>query len=154
LRPSGGYISIFSDFGGWLKSILLPSIALSLVSSAVLTRMVRSAFLENMGEYYVKTARSKGLSENKVLFKHILKNALSSISTVMGLQIASLLAGTIIIEKVFSIPGLGRLLLYSVERRDLPVVQGVVIWIAIITVIINLFTDFSIFLLDPRTDSE
>jgi len=148
--PFGSYTNFGDNFFEWLKSIILPSLSLGLISSSVLTRVVRSSFLENMKEDYVRTAKSKGLFRSKIIYKHIFKNSLIPILTMAGLQLASIIAGTIIIENVFSIPGLGRLLLYSVQRRDLPVVQGIVLWIALTTVIVNLIVDLIHLIADPR----
>ncbi len=153
LFPYGSYTDITENFSDWLKSIFLPSLSLGLISSAVLTRVIRSSVLENMKEDFIRTAKSKGLKESRIIYKHVLKNSLTPILTVTGLQIASILAGTIIIENVFSIPGMGRLLLYSVQRRDLPVVQGVVLWIAMITVIVNIAVDILQIAIDPRLRS-
>ncbi len=150
LLPSGGYVPIDVNVFEWLKSITLPALSLAIISSSVLIRMIRSAIIENMNEDYARTATGKGVSRQRVFNKHILKNAMIPVLSVFGLQVAAILAGTIIIESVFSIPGMGRLLLYSVQRRDLPVVQGVVLWIAIITILINFFMDMMHMAIDPR----
>lgn len=150
LFPSGGYVPLCEDWFGWIRSITLPSLSLGMISSSVLIRMIRSSIIGNMNEDYARTATGKGLSANKVLRKHVLKNAMIPVLSVFGLQVAAILAGTIIIETVFSIPGIGRLLLYSVQRRDLPVVQGIVIWIAIVTIVINFTMDIVHMYLDPR----
>jgi peptide/nickel transport system permease protein len=150
LFPSGGYIPMTVNIFEWLKSIILPALSLAIISSSVLIRMIRSSIIENMNEDYARTATGKGVSERRVFNKHILKNAMIPVLSVFGLQIASILAGTIIIESVFSIPGIGRLLLYSVQRRDLPVVQGVVIWMAVVTILINFIMDMVHMTIDPR----
>lgn len=150
LLPSGGYVPMSRDVLGWLKSVILPALSLTVISSAVLIRMIRSAMIENMNEDYARTATGKGLAQRRVFTKHILKNAMIPVLSIFGLQVASILAGTIIIESVFSIPGMGRLLLYSVQRRDLPVVQGVVIWIAVVTILINFIMDMVHMIIDPR----
>lgn len=150
LLPSGGYVPMTVDVVKWLKSIILPALSLAIISSSVLIRMIRSSIIENMNEDYARTATGKGVSQRRVFNKHILKNAMIPVLSIFGLQVASILAGTIIIESVFSIPGMGRLLLYSVQRRDLPVVQGVVIWIAVITILINFIMDMVHMAIDPR----
>ncbi len=150
LFPSGGYVPLGVNILEWLKSITLPAFSLAIISSSVLIRMIRSSIIENMNEDYARTATGKGVSYNRVFSKHILKNAMIPVLSVFGLQVAAILAGTIIIESVFSIPGMGRLLLYSVQRRDLPVVQGVVLWIAIITILINFIMDMVHMYIDPR----
>jgi len=150
LFPSGGYVPLGVNLFDWLRSITLPALSLSIISSSVLIRMIRSSIIENMNEDYARTATGKGVSYNRVFNKHILKNAMIPVLSVFGLQVAAILAGTIIIESVFSIPGMGRLLLYSVQRRDLPVVQGVVLWIAIITILINFIMDLVHMMIDPR----
>ena len=150
LLPSGGYVPMTVDVVKWLKSIILPAFSLAIISSSVLIRMIRSSIIENMNEDYARTATGKGVSQRRVFNKHILKNAMIPVLSIFGLQVASILAGTIIIESVFSIPGMGRLLLYSVQRRDLPVVQGVVIWIAVITILINFIMDMVHMAIDPR----
>jgi peptide/nickel transport system permease protein len=148
--PAGGYTAWTETPAGALRSLLLPAIALSLVQTAILTRTTRSAMLEVLREDYVQTARSKGLSDRLVLYKHALKNALITIVTLLGLQIGHLLAGSIIIENVFYLPGLGRLVLGAIGARDLPVVQGVVLFLATIIVGINFAVDVLYGWLDPR----
>jgi peptide/nickel transport system permease protein len=144
-------------FDGWgqgvwpgLRSLLLPAVALGLFQFAVLARTTRSAVLEVLREEYVKTARAKGLAERLVLFRHALRNALIPIVTVAGVQLGQLLAGSIILESVFYLPGLGRLTLAAISARDLPVVQGVVLFVASMIVTVNAAVDILYGLLDPR----
>ena len=144
-------------FDGWgqgvwpgLRSLLLPAVALGLFQFAVLARTTRSAVLEVLREEYVKTARAKGLAERLVLFRHALRNALIPIVTVAGVQLGQLLAGSIILESVFYLPGLGRLTLAAISARDLPVVQGVVLFVASMIVIVNAAVDILYGILDPR----
>lgn len=144
-------------FDGWaggvwpaLKSLLLPALALGLFQFAVLARMTRSALLEVLREEYVKAARAKGLGERSVLVKHALRNALIPVVTVAGLQLGQLMAGSIILESVFYLPGLGRLALGAINARDLPVVQGVVLFVASLIVMINVAVDILYGFLDPR----
>ena len=144
-------------FDGWgqgvwpgVRSLLLPAIALGLFQFAVLARTTRSALLEVLREEYVKTARAKGLAEWIVLFRHALQNALIPIVTVAGVQLGQLLAGSIILESVFYLPGLGRLTLAAISARDLPVVQGVVVFVASMIVTVNAAVDILYGVLDPR----
>jgi peptide/nickel transport system permease protein len=138
--------------GAWpaLRSLLLPAVALGLFQFAVLARTTRSAVLEVLREEYVKTARAKGLAEWLVLFRHALGNALIPIVTVAGVQLGQLLAGSIILESVFYLPGLGRLTLAAISARDLPVVQGVVLFVASMIVTVNAVVDILYGILDPR----
>jgi peptide/nickel transport system permease protein len=144
-------------FDGWgqggfraLKSLLLPAVALGLFQFAVLARTTRSAVLEVLREEYVKTARAKGVAERGVLFRHALRNAMIPIVTVAGVQLGQLMAGSIILESVFYLPGLGRLALGAISARDLPVVQGVVLFVASAIVAVNAAVDILYGVLDPR----
>jgi peptide/nickel transport system permease protein len=120
------------------------------IHAAVIARLTRSTLLEVMGKDYIRTARGKGLVEQIVLYKHALRNALIPIITLMGLQFASLLGGTIVIENVFYLPGLGRLAYQAINTRDLPVVQDVVLLITVLVVGMSLLVDIAYVLLDPR----
>ena len=144
-------------FDGWgqgfwrgVRSLLLPAVALGLFQFALLARTTRSALLEVLREEYVKTARAKGVAERAVLFRHALRNALIPIVTVAGVQLGQLLAGSIILESVFYLPGLGRLTLAAISARDLPVVQGVVLFVASMIVTVNAAVDILYGILDPR----
>jgi len=144
-------------FDGWgqgvwpaLRSLLLPAVALGLFQFAVLARTTRSAVLEVLREEYVKTARAKGVAEGGVLFRHALSNAMIPVLTVAGIQLGQLIAGSIILESVFYLPGLGRLALGAINARDLPVVQGVVLFVASLIVMINVAVDILYGFLDPR----
>ena len=135
-------------FAGWdegiiagIKSLLLPAISLSVVQAAILARVTRSAVLEVLREDFVRTARAKGLSKRDVLWRHVLRNAMIPVMTVMGLQFANLLAGTIVIENVFYLPGLGRLIFQSIANRDLIVVRNCVMLLAAVVVIVNFVVD-------------
>ena len=147
-------------FPGWdagavpaLKSLLLPALALATVQGAILTRFTRSAVLETMREDYVRTARAKGLTRGQTLIRHVLRNAMIPIVTVMGLQFANLLAGTIVVENVFALPGVGRLILQAITNRDLVVVRDVVTLLAAMVVLINLGVDLLYAAIDPRLKS-
>lgn len=148
--PAGGFTSWAEDPLAALRSLLLPALALGVVRAAVITRMTRSSLLEVLGEDYVRTARGKGLAEQIVIYKHALRNSLIPVVTVLGLQFGGLIAGAIIIESVFYLPGMGRLAVQAIFQRDLPVVQGVVLFIAAIVTLVNLFVDLLYGLLDPR----
>jgi peptide/nickel transport system permease protein len=134
--------------------LILPAITLGAPLTAFLTRMVRSSVIEELNEDYVRTARAKGLNERQVIYKHVLKNGLIPVVTVLGLQFGVLLAGAIITEVIFSWPGLGRLTIESINSRDYPMVQGCILMIAITYIIANLLTDLAYRLLDPRIKVE
>jgi peptide/nickel transport system permease protein len=135
---------------GGLERLILPAATLGLGYSAVVTRLVRSSLLEVLGNRYIATARAKGLSERIVVLKHALGNALISVVTIIGVQLGNLLAGTIIVETVFSRQGMGRLAVTAVLDRDYPLIQGVVIVSALGYVLVNLLVDLSYSILDPR----
>ena len=147
---SGGFEGWSSGVGAALRSLLLPAIALGLFQAAVLVRATRSAVLDVLREDYVRTARAKGVSERRVVARHTLRNALIPIVTVAGVQLGQLLAGAIVLESVFALPGLGRLALGAISARDLPVVQGVALFIASTIVVINFAVDLTYGVLDPR----
>jgi peptide/nickel transport system permease protein len=147
---AGGFDGWGQGVGRALKSLLLPAVALGLFQFAVLARTTRSALLEVLREEYVKTARAKGVAERGVLFRHALRNAMIPILTVAGVQLGQLMAGSIILESVFYLPGLGRLALGAISARDLPVVQGVVLFVASMIVGINAAVDVLYGILDPR----
>jgi peptide/nickel transport system permease protein len=144
---AGGFDGWGQGFWRGVRSLLLPAVALGLFQFAVLARTTRSALLR---EEYVKTARAKGVAERAVLFRHALRNALIPIVTVAGVQLGQLLAGSIILESVFYLPGLGRLTLAAISARDLPVVQGVVLFVASMIVTVNAAVDILYGILDPR----
>jgi peptide/nickel transport system permease protein len=147
---AGGFDGWGQGVGHALKSLLLPAVALGLFQFAVLARTTRSALLEVLREEYVKTARAKGVAERAVIFRHALRNAMIPILTVAGVQLGQLMAGSIILESVFYLPGLGRLALGAISARDLPVVQGVVLFVASAIVVINAAVDVLYGVLDPR----
>jgi peptide/nickel transport system permease protein len=134
--------------------LILPAVTLGAALAAILTRMVRSSVIEELNEDYVRTARAKGLSERQVIYKHVLKNGLIPVVTVIGLQFGVLLAGAIITEVIFSWPGLGRLTIDAINSRDYPMVQGCILMIALTYIFANLLTDFAYRLLDPRIKVE
>jgi peptide/nickel transport system permease protein len=144
-------------FPGWnegllpgLKALLLPALSLAVVQSAILARITRSSVLEVLREDFVRTARAKGVSQRATLWGHVLRNALIPVITVMGLQFAELLAGTIVVESVFYLPGLGRLIFQSIANRDLIVVRNCVMLLAAMVVIVNFVVDLLYAVIDPR----
>ena len=144
-------------FAGWdegvvagVRSLLLPAISLAVVQAAILARVTRSAVLEVLREDFVRTARAKGLSRREVLWGHVLRNAMIPVMTVMGLQFANLLAGTIVIENVFYLPGLGRLIFQSIANRDLIVVRNCVMLLAAMVITVNFVVDVLYAVIDPR----
>ena len=136
--------------GQFLTHLVLPAVTLGLGMAAILTRMVRTSMLEELSQDYIRTARAKGLSENRVVYRHALRNALNPVMTVMGLQFGSLLAGAIVTETIFSWPGLGRLTLSAISNRDYALVQGCILAIGLTYVAVNLLTDSLYALADPR----
>ncbi|MBO6726355.1 MAG: ABC transporter permease [Rhizobiaceae bacterium] len=150
LVPAGGFPGWSGGIWPGVRSLLLPAVALALPQAAILARVTRSAMLEVLGEDYIRTARAKGMPRRVVLWRHALRNALIPVLTIMGLQFAFLLAGTIIIENVFYLPGLGRLVFQAITQRDLIVVEGVVMLLVASVVIVNLAVDLTYALVDPR----
>jgi len=150
LFSAGGFPGWSNDFWGSLKALVLPAFALGVIRASILTRLTRSCMLEILGEDYVRTARSKGLGERTVVYKHALFNALIPIVTITGLQLGQLIAGAIIIENVFYLPGLGRLVFQAIGQRDLPVVRDIVLFMAAAIVAINFIVDMTYTYLDPR----
>ena len=153
---AGGFDGWYFDDGLWqglwdgLKALLLPALALAVVQAAILARFTRSAVLEVLREDFVRTARAKGLSYRATLWGHVLRNALIAVITVMGMQFAELLAGTIVVESVFYLPGLGRLIFQSIANRDLIVVRNCVMLLAAMVVVVNFIVDVLYALIDPR----
>ena len=140
------------DEGAWagFKALVLPAVALAAVQAAILARITRSAVLEVLREDFVRTARAKGLSQRQVLWRHVLRNAFVPVLTVMGLQFANLLTGTVVIENVFSLPGLGRLVFQAIANRDLVIVRNVVMLLAAAVIVINFVVDVLYAVIDPR----
>jgi peptide/nickel transport system permease protein len=141
---------LFDDPVQNLKTMILPAVALGLPLSAVLMRFVRSAVLEVLGQEYVRTARAKGIPRRQVLFRHVMPNAGIPILTIVGIQVAGLLGGTVIIEQIFGLPGVGRYVYEAIANRDYPVVQGVTLVLAFIFVLVSLLVDVLYAVLDPR----
>ena len=148
--PAFGYIPISEGVVPWIKSITLPSISVGFISAALIARMTRASMLEVLREDYVRTARAKGLGEQAVLLGHAFKNASIPVVTIIGIGIAGLVSGLVVTEAVFGIPGVGRLIVDAVNRRDYPVIQGVILMFTVAYVLINLFVDLIYGYLDPR----
>lgn len=148
--PAGGFPGW--QGGGWpaLRALLLPAAALALPQAAVLARVTRGGVVEVLGEDFIRTARAKGLTRGQVLWRHAAPNALVMVATIVGLQFAFLLAGTVIVEEVFALPGLGRLLFQAIAQRDLPVVQDLVVLLAATVIVVNFCVDLTYGILDPR----
>ena len=147
--PSGG-------FSGWadpltaLKSLILPAVALALPQAAILARVLRSALIETQGQDYIRTARAKGLTQAQTLYRHALRNAMIPVLTILGMQFSFLLAGAIIIENVFFLPGLGRLIFQAITQRDLIVVQSAVLVLVAAVILVTFLVDLAYALIDPR----
>ncbi|WP_292895284.1 MULTISPECIES: ABC transporter permease [unclassified Nitratireductor] len=150
LVPAGGFPGWDAGLWAGFKALLLPAIALALPQAAILARVTRSAMLEVLGEDYIRTARAKGMPRRIVLWHHALRNALIPVLTILGLQFAFLLAGTIIIENVFYLPGLGRLIFQAITQRDLIVVEGVVMLLVATVIAVNILVDIGYAIVDPR----
>lgn len=150
--PAIGYVPFSQDPWGNLARVALPTVAVSLPMIAGLTRIVRSSLLEVLSSDYVRTARSKGLPDRTVLYKHALRNALIPAVTVIGVQLGYLLSGVVVIEQVFAIPGVGRLMLGAINERNYPLLQGVILVVTAVFVIVNLLVDLAYAWIDPRVE--
>jgi len=150
LFSAGGFPGWSVDFWGSFKALLLPAFALGVIRASILTRLTRSSMLDVLREDYVRTARAKGLKERTVIYVHALRNALIPVLTILGLQLGQLMAGAIIIENVFYLPGLGRLVFQAIGQRDLPVVREIVLFMAAAVVLVNFIVDLTYSSLDPR----
>lgn len=148
--PVAGYEPLSSGLWESLRYLILPAVTLGLFQAALLARLTRSMMLETLGDDYVRTARAKGLAEHAVVMRHAFRNAAIPLLTVIGLIFAALMGGAVITEQVFNIPGVGRMLIQAVARRDYPVVQGVVMIVAGLYVLVNLLVDLMYGYLDPR----
>ncbi|MFV2101008.1 ABC transporter permease [Micromonospora sp. LOL_024] len=148
--PPSGYVALTEDPAGWVSHVALPAATVGLVTASILTRFIRSAMLEVLSEDYVRTAEAKGLRTRVVVLRHVLRNALIPVVTVVAVQLASLLGGVIVIEVLFAWPGIGRLTYDAVQARDYPVLQGAVLLVAALFLLINLLVDILYARLDPR----
>lgn len=150
LLPVQGYVPVAYGVGPFLERLILPALSLGLVNAALIARITRAAMLEVLGQDYIRAARAKGLPIRTVLLKHALKNAAVPIVTVIGISFALLISGVVVTETVFNIPGLGRLTVDAILRRDYPVIQGLILVFSATYVIVNLLVDLSYGLFDPR----
>jgi peptide/nickel transport system permease protein len=151
--PAGGFPGWDAGFWNGIRSLILPAFALALPQAAVLTRVVRSATLEVIGADFVRTARAKGVSSSRTLIRHVVPNALIPVATIVGLQLSFLIAGAILVENVFNLPGLGRLAFQALAQRDLVVMRAVVLVLAAIVIGVNALVDLAHLFLDPRLRS-
>lgn len=148
--PAAGFPGWAADPAGSLRALVLPALSLALPEAAILARVTRSAVLDALGADYVRTARAKGLGERAILWHHVLRNALVPMTTILGLQFAFLLAGSIVVENVFALPGLGRLVYQAVTQRDIVVVRDIVLLLVAIVVLVNFLVDLAYAAIDPR----
>lgn len=148
--PTGGFVPIAESFTGWLTSMTLPALTLAFTQMGVIARMTRSSMLDVIGQDYVRTARAKGMPARTVIFKHALLNAMVPIVTVIGVMTGVLLGGAVVIESVFSLPGVGRLIIGAIQRRDFPIIQGGLLITAATFVFVNIAVDVLYGWLDPR----
>jgi len=150
LLPVQGFVTIGSGFWPFLSHIVMPTLALGMVFTALIARMTRASMLDVLAQDYIRTAQAKGLANDKVLIGHALKNAAVPIVTIIGIGIASLISGVVVTETVFAIPGLGRLTVDAILRRDYPIIQGIILVFSAAYVLVNLLVDLSYTFLDPR----
>jgi peptide/nickel transport system permease protein len=148
--PVQGYVSLADGFWPFLERMILPSVALSMSYAALIARITRASMLEVLSQDYIRTAQAKGLAADKVLIGHALKNAAVPIVTVIGIGLALMISGVVVTETVFAIPGLGRLTVDAILRRDFPIIQGVILMFSAAYVLVNLLVDVSYTFLDPR----
>lgn len=148
--PPAGYVSLTEDPAGWATHVILPAATVGLVTASILTRFIRSAVLEVLAEDYIRTAEGKGLRRRVIVTRHVLRNAMIPVVTVIAVQLASLLGGVIVVEVLFAWPGLGRLTYDAVEARDYPILQGAVLFVAALFLLVNLLVDLLYARLDPR----
>jgi peptide/nickel transport system permease protein len=152
--PPGDYVAFFTDPWQWARHMALPTFTLACVQMGFVARMTRSSMLEVLGQDFVRTARAKGLPEPYVVIRHGLANAMVPIVTVMGIMVGALLGGAVVVEQVFSLPGMGRLIIGAVLSRDFPVIQGGLLFLALIYLLVNLVVDLLYAAIDPRVRLE
>jgi peptide/nickel transport system permease protein len=152
--PSGGYAPLWEEFGHGLRALILPAVSLGFMQAALIARMTRSSMLEVLRQDYVRTATAKGLTSWAVILRHALKNAMIPVITTIGTAFGVLLGGAVIVEIVFTYPGLGRLVVLGVQRRDYPLVQGALLLTSVIYVLVNLAVDLLYGIFDPRIKYE
>lgn len=150
LFPVAGYVSPSHSLGSWVGSLLLPAVALAFTQAGLIARIARDSTIDVLDEEYIRTARSKGLGELRVLARHAFRNAFIPTLTVIGTGLATLLGGAVVVETVFVLPGIGNLVVQSISRRDYPVIEGIVLFVATGYVVINLLVDLLYAAIDPR----
>jgi peptide/nickel transport system permease protein len=148
--PGGGYVPFTQDPAGWAQHLILPWLTVAIVSAATYTRLTRTSLLEVFSQDYIRTARAKGLSERRVVYRHGLRSALTPVVTQLGIDMGALLGGAIVTENVFGLPGLGQLAVQSVTTQDLPVIIGIVLLAALFIIVANIVVDACYAVLDPR----
>ena len=152
LFTPGGFVSYSENFGGFLRYLIFPSVAIALPKIAMTVKMLRGSLIDEAAKDYTRTAFSRGNNTNGVLYRHVLKNAMIPVITFLGMLLADMVAGSIVIEQVFSIPGISRILLSSISNRDYPVVEAIIMGVAAIVIIINLLVDIIYRIIDPRIE--
>ncbi|MDX6236521.1 MAG: peptide/nickel transport system permease protein [Kribbellaceae bacterium] len=148
--PAGGYTGITQGLGSWIQHLILPWLALALLLAATYTRLTRGSMLDVLGEDYIRTARSKGIRESRVIVVHGLRSALTPVVTQFGIDLGQLIGGVVVIETVFSLPGLGQTAIVAINQQDLPVIIGTVLFASAAVVVANIFVDVLYAVLDPR----
>jgi peptide/nickel transport system permease protein len=148
--PAGGYVPISEGLWPWVNHLILPWLTLALIQAAIYTRLTRGSMLDVLGEDYIRTARAKGLSERRVTYRHALRSALTPVATQFGIDLGQLVGGVIIVETVFSLPGLGKTVIDAINRQDLPVIIGIVLFGTAAVVVANIVVDMVYVVLDPR----
>jgi len=154
LLPMMGWVSIFDDFWSGVQYLILPATSLAFILAAIVARMTRSSMLEVLREDFIVTALAKGTPKRFIVFKHALKNAFAPVLTIIGFQVGFLLGGTVVIEDIYSIPGVGRLIFSAISNRDYPVVQGCILMVTAIYVFVNAAVDIAYAYFDPRVSYE
>lgn len=152
--PTGGFVPLAVDPIGWARSMVLPAFTLAITQMGVIARMTRSAMLDVLGQDYIRTARAKGMRGRTVIFRHGLRNAMIPIITVIGVLSGVLLSGAVVIETVFSLPGVGRLIIGAIQRRDFPIIQGGLLITACVFVFVNILVDMAYAWFDPRSRND
>jgi peptide/nickel transport system permease protein len=148
--PAGGYSPLTSGAGPWFQHLFLPWVALALLLAATYTRLTRGSMLDVLGEDYIRTARSKGIRERRVIVRHGLRSALTPVVTQFGIDLGQLIGGVVVIETVFSLPGLGQTAVVAINQQDLPVIIGIVLFASAAVVVANILVDIAYAVLDPR----
>jgi peptide/nickel transport system permease protein len=148
--PAGGYVPITAGLFQWVQHLVLPWLTLALISAAAYTRLTRAAMLDVLGEDYMRTARAKGLSHSRVVYRHALRSALTPVVTQFGIDLGQLVGGVVVTEEVFSLPGLGKTAVDAITQQDLPVIVGTVLFASAAVVVANILVDLGYAFLDPR----